>query len=133
MAAEVKTMFFGALGAKKIENALKRILRSKAATLQWPGSDEDCGEAFLGVPYTVVSAHSRHIQQSCYLDGDETRRDSGTTQNGPKVDLFPSGAGLVLAGLIGVNAQLLFRSRQAPISMRICAGWPVLSSHFSPA
>src|SRR6266571_9331234 len=26
MAAEVKTMFFGALGAKRIENALKRIL-----------------------------------------------------------------------------------------------------------
>jgi hypothetical protein len=26
MAAEVKAMFFGALGAKKIQNALKRIL-----------------------------------------------------------------------------------------------------------
>ncbi len=43
-----------------------------------------------------------------------TRRGAipGTTQNGPKVE----------PGLIGVNAQLLFRSRQAPISMRICAG-----------
>jgi len=31
---------------------------------------------FLGVPYTVISAHSRHIQQSCYLDGDNARRRS---------------------------------------------------------
>jgi len=29
---------------------------------------------FLGVPYAVVSAHSRHIQKSCYLDGPEERR-----------------------------------------------------------
>ena len=67
MAAEVKTMFIGALGAKKIENALKRILEKVT---------EIVAKRFLGVPYTIVSAHSRHIQQSCYLDGDETRRDS---------------------------------------------------------
>jgi hypothetical protein len=32
------------------------------------------GTHFLGVPYTVVSAHSRHIQQSSELDGAEGRR-----------------------------------------------------------
>jgi hypothetical protein len=31
---------------------------------------------FLGVPYTLISAHSRHIQQSCYLDGADGRRIS---------------------------------------------------------
>ena len=31
---------------------------------------------FLGVPYAVVSAHSRHVQQSCYLDSAEARRTS---------------------------------------------------------
>jgi hypothetical protein len=31
---------------------------------------------FLGVPYASVSAHSRHIQQSCYLDSAEARRTS---------------------------------------------------------
>jgi hypothetical protein len=28
------------------------------------------------VPYAVVSAHSRHIQQSCYPDGADDRRTS---------------------------------------------------------
>jgi len=28
----------------------------------------------LGVPYTTVSAHSRHIQQSCQLDDIERRQ-----------------------------------------------------------
>ena len=31
---------------------------------------------FLGVPYAVVSAHSRHVQQSCYSDSAEARRRS---------------------------------------------------------
>jgi len=31
---------------------------------------------FLGVPYTTVSAHSRHIQQGWRLDGAEERRSS---------------------------------------------------------
>jgi hypothetical protein len=28
---------------------------------------------FLGMPYTVVSAHSRHIQQGCELDDVQRR------------------------------------------------------------
>jgi len=69
MAAEVRAMFFGALGAKKIQNALKRILGK--VKQQHFNSLEVTGivaKRFLGVPYTVVSAHSRHVQQSCYLD-----------------------------------------------------------------
>ena len=75
MAAEVKATFFGALGAKKIQNALQRILAKVT------GQDFNCLEVtgivakrFLGVPYTTVSAHSRHIQQSCSLDSAEVRR-----------------------------------------------------------
>jgi hypothetical protein len=75
MAAEVKVTFFGALGAKKILNALQRIL-AKAT-----GQDFNCLEVtgivakrFLGIPYTTVSAHSRHIQQSCSLDSVAVRR-----------------------------------------------------------
>ena len=75
MAAEVKAMFFGALGAKKIEHALKRIL-GKVKQQHFNGLEvtEIVVKRFLGVPYTVVSAHSRHVQQSCYLDSDQTRR-----------------------------------------------------------
>ena len=75
MAAEVKAMFFGALGAKKIQNALKRILGK--VKQQHFNSLEVTGivaKRFLGVPYAVVSAHSRHVQQSCYLDSAEARR-----------------------------------------------------------
>ena len=37
IASEVKVMFFGAIGAQKIERALQRILgQGKLAALQWP-------------------------------------------------------------------------------------------------
>jgi hypothetical protein len=69
MVGEVKAMFFGALGAKKIENALHLIF---AKIRQQPfNAFEITGivrKRFLGVPYTILSAHSRHIQQSCYLN-----------------------------------------------------------------
>jgi hypothetical protein len=72
MAAEVKAMFFGAARAKKIPNALQRIF-GKIETRQQPFNALEItgivAKRFLGVPYTIVSAHSRHIQQSCYLNG----------------------------------------------------------------
>ena len=75
MAAEVHVMFLGARRADKIHSALTRILGKVR------GQDFNCLEVteiiakrFLGVPYTTVSAHSRHIQQSCYLDSAEVRR-----------------------------------------------------------
>jgi hypothetical protein len=77
MATEVKAMFFGALAANKIQNALKRILGKVK------GQDFNCLEVtgivarrFWGVPYAIVSAHSRHIQHSCYLDDAKGRRTS---------------------------------------------------------
>jgi len=77
MAAEVKVMFFGALGTKKIQNALKRILakvrHQNFNSLEVTGI---VAKRFLGVPYATVSAHSRHIQQSCSLDSAEARRTS---------------------------------------------------------
>jgi hypothetical protein len=77
MAAEVRAMFLGALGAKKIEHALKRIL-AKVKEQHFNGLEvtEIVAKRFLGVPYAVVSAHSRHIQQSCYMDSAEARRTS---------------------------------------------------------
>jgi hypothetical protein len=77
MAAEVKVMFFGAIGAKKIQNALKRIL-GKVRQEHFNGLEVTgiVAKRFLGVPYAIVSAHSRHIQQSCYLNSAEARRTS---------------------------------------------------------
>lgn len=77
MAGETKVMFLGALGAKKIQNALQRILvkvrHQNFNSLEVTGI---VAKRFLGVPYATVSAHSRHIQQSCYLDDAEARRMS---------------------------------------------------------
>ena len=77
MAAEVKVMFFGAIGATKIQDALKRIFEKVS------GQNFNCLEVtgivakrFWGMPYATVSAHSRHIQQSCQLDDIEQRRTS---------------------------------------------------------
>jgi hypothetical protein len=77
MAAELKVMFFGALGAMKIQNALQRIL-GKARQQHFNGLEVTgiVAKRFLGVPYAVVTAHSRHVQQSCYLGSAEAREAS---------------------------------------------------------
>lgn len=84
MAAEFKAMFLGTVGTTKIQNALKRIL-GKAKQQHFNGLEVTgiVAKRFLGVPYVTVSAHSRHVQQSCYLDSTEERQASHTTRNGP--------------------------------------------------
>ena len=75
IAAEVKVMFLGALGAKKIRHALNRIL-GKVSRQHFNGLEVTgiVAKRFLGLPYAIVSAHSRHVQQSCYLDPAEVRQ-----------------------------------------------------------
>jgi hypothetical protein len=77
MAAEVKAMFFGSLGAAKVQSALKRIL-VKVKRQHFNGLEvtQIVARRFLGVPYVTVSAHSRHMQQSCNLDSAATRQTS---------------------------------------------------------
>jgi hypothetical protein len=75
IASEVKVVFFGAVEANKIKRALDRILGK--VSQQYFNSLEVTGivaKRFLGVPYTIVSAHSRHVQKSCCLDTTEVRR-----------------------------------------------------------
>ena len=75
IAAEVKAMFFGSLKAPKVLSALNRIL-AKVKQQHFNGLEVTAIVArhFLGVPYVTVSAHSRHLQQSCNLDSAETRQ-----------------------------------------------------------
>jgi hypothetical protein len=77
MAAEIKVMFFGVLGAANIQNALQRIL-AKVKQQHFNGLEVTgiAARHFLGVPYVTVSAHSRHMQQGCYLDSSEARQAS---------------------------------------------------------
>ena len=77
MAAEVKVMFFGAPGTAKVKNALHRILtKVKPQEFNCLEVTGIVAKRFLGVPYATVSAHSRHIQQGCYLEGTNERRAS---------------------------------------------------------
>ncbi|HZP62225.1 MAG TPA: hypothetical protein VFB28_02325 [Terriglobales bacterium] len=77
IASEVKAIFFGALEANKIQNALKRILvkvrHEHFNSLEVTGI---VSKRFLGVSYATVSAHPRHIQQSCCLEGSDARRSA---------------------------------------------------------
>jgi hypothetical protein len=77
MAGEVNGMFFGTLGAKKIQSALRRILE-KVRKQNFNSLEVTAivAKRFLGVRYTVVTAHSRHLQRSCYLDDTAVRRAS---------------------------------------------------------
>ncbi len=77
IAAEVKVMFFGALSAKRIQHAVNRIL-DKVGQQNFNGLEVTgiVAKRFMGVPYAVVSAHSRHVQQTCYLDAAEVRQSS---------------------------------------------------------
>ena len=77
MAAEVKVMFLGSPGAERIRTALRRILE-KVKKQHFNGLEvtEIVARRFLGVPYVTVAAHSRHMQQSCYLDSAPARQTS---------------------------------------------------------
>jgi hypothetical protein len=77
LAAEVKVTFFGSVGAEKMQNALKRILaKVKQQHFNSLQVTEIVARHFFGVPYVTVSAHSRHIQQGCYLDSPAARQMS---------------------------------------------------------
>ena len=79
MAGELRTKFFGAVSENDVRKALMRIIARKSE------QNFNCLEVtgitakhFLGVAYTVVTAHSRHIQHGWLLDGLGQRR---TEQN----------------------------------------------------
>jgi hypothetical protein len=82
LASEMKAMFVGTPGTKKINRAVNRIL-SEVNNKHFNGLEVTriATKRFLGLPYVTVSAHPRHVQQNCYLDGAEARRLSRSSQN----------------------------------------------------
>jgi hypothetical protein len=79
MAGELKTRFLGAVSQPSLHAALMRILaRMRGENFNCLEVTGISGKHFLGVPYTVVSAHWRHIQQGCRLDPVEQRRTQQT-------------------------------------------------------
>ena len=75
MAEEVKATVFGSLAPKSIQKALKRIcLKVRKQDFNCLEVTEMVENRFLGVPYTTICTHSRHIQQGCLLDSPQVRR-----------------------------------------------------------
>jgi len=75
MAAEVRAGFLGTVAADNIRKALMRIVARK------PSQSFNCLEVtgiktrhFVAMPYTIVSAHWRHIQPGFRLDSLHQRR-----------------------------------------------------------
>jgi hypothetical protein len=75
MAAEIRVMFLGLLGVGKMQSALNRIL-AKVKQQHFNSLEVTAivTRRFLGVPYVTVSAHSRHLQQSCDLSSPGLRQ-----------------------------------------------------------
>ncbi|MGA3209841.1 MAG: hypothetical protein ABSD20_00960 [Terriglobales bacterium] len=93
MAGEVKAMFWGLPEPTKIRNAVTRILK-KVRRDHFNGLEvtEAVGKHFFGIPYTVISAHSRHIQQGCILDSAAQRQGAAESAANAEVELvFPPG------------------------------------------
>lgn len=76
LADEIKSTFFGTIGAIKIQRALQRIARKvKPQEFNCLEVTGIVAKRFLGMRYATVFAHSRHIQQGFRLDNIESRRN----------------------------------------------------------
>jgi hypothetical protein len=77
IASEVKAMFLGLPGAKKMQHAVNSLL-DKASNGNFNGLEITgiSTKRFLGFRYSIISAHSRHVQRTCYMDSAEVRRDA---------------------------------------------------------
>lgn len=69
LAARMQVTFLGPIRSNKLKNALKRILK-KAKWENFNGLEvtEITTKHFLRIPYTIVSAHSCHIQRENGLE-----------------------------------------------------------------
>jgi hypothetical protein len=79
LAGEVKATVFGSPDVENSQRALRRILSEVRA------QDFNCFEVtriaaghFLGIPYTTVAGHSRHLQKGCILQDMRARHNAQT-------------------------------------------------------
>jgi hypothetical protein len=77
MASEAKVMFLGLPAAKKMQHAVDSLL-DKVRKGNFNGLEITgiVTKRFWGFRYSIISAHSRHVQRTCYMDSTEVRRDA---------------------------------------------------------
>ena len=76
-ASQIKATYIGWRPGKSADRAFARILREVGKlSLNSVEITEISRRRFLGIPYTAISAHGRHIQQSRLLQAESERRRS---------------------------------------------------------
>ena len=77
MAENIQAMVFGFVGKKTVRRAVQRVLgKVKLSKFNCLEITEISARCFLGFPYVLVSAHSRHIQQGLFLQSLAERNES---------------------------------------------------------
>ena len=70
LAASIQATALGCWGERTIRRAIERVLaKAEPSKLNCLEITEVSAKQFLGFPYVHVSAHSRHIQKSPFLQG----------------------------------------------------------------
>jgi len=114
LAGEIKATIFGFDGQKTVRRAVKRILaRLKSGKFNSLEITRVSSKRFLGVPYVMVSACSRHIQESLFLSCDQDFRELGSS----KIDCRPDQS-MGLAGSKGLLKGTMIQANVAPILNR---------------
>jgi hypothetical protein len=76
LAGEIKTIDFGFDAQKTVRRAVKRIAANlESGKFNSVEITQIVSKHFLGVPYTQVYAHPRHVQKSMFLFRDEYLQD----------------------------------------------------------
>jgi hypothetical protein len=76
LAGEIKTTDFGFDAQKTVRRAVKRIAANlESGKFNSVEITQIVSKHFLGVPYTQVYAHPRHVQKSMFLFRDEYLQD----------------------------------------------------------
>ena len=71
MAGDIKTTAFGFDAEKRLRAAVGRVIKDvQAQTCNCLEITDVATKSFLGVPYTSISAHARHIQNGSQFNGD---------------------------------------------------------------
>jgi len=79
LAGEVKATVFGSLGIENSQRAVRRILsKVREANFNCLEVTRISAGRFLGIPYSTIAGHSRHIQQAWILQGAKERRNAQT-------------------------------------------------------
>lgn len=72
LSASLHALAWGHGGGKTFRRAIQRVLaKAESSKFNCLEITEVAAKRFLGIPYVLVSAHSRHIQKSCFLQSPE--------------------------------------------------------------